>query len=259
MRLSVNNVVVRFGKETILSGINLDFEGPGLVQILGPNGAGKTTLLRTILGLVKPVKGRVFVDGIDVTGKPEKAGAHIGYVPQALREEGIHRYPVSAWELVETEVMLRRKMIGLRISSEIRSSVIRALKLAGVNESLWDKSLWELSGGERQRVMIARALVHDPAIVLMDEPLSPIDPPGRVMLAETIACLSQKKLVVITSHDPTLLLQHTKYVVLLNRDICIAGPPDKVLTIDNARKIYGEAAVAVNEYHIHISDSVCKR
>lgn len=252
--IRVERLTVGYGKEIILENMDLEFKGYGVVQILGPNGAGKTTLLKTILGLIKPLKGKVYVNRIEVTGKPEKAGPHIGYVPQ-LFTPSVMTFPVTPWELVESSLLLyRKRWPRILVDINVRKRVEEVLKLVGLPKDTWDKSLWELSGGQRQRVLIARALVHDPPILIMDEPLAAVDPAGRAEIAALIGLLSEKKLVVTSSHDPMLLLQYTKQVVLLNRRIYIAGKPKEVLTLENTRKIYGESVIPVKD-HVHISDA----
>ncbi len=251
--IKIVGLTVGYGEEVILENVNLEFRGPGLVQILGPNGAGKTTLLRTILGLIKPLKGRIYINGIDVTGSPGKAGSNIGYVPQ-LFITGHNPYPVTAWEFVESSLLLHKRWPRLFITLEDRHRIEYILGRVGLPGEAWHKSLWNLSGGQRQRVLIARALIHDPGILVMDEPLSAVDPAGRAELARLIGELAKEKLVVVTSHDPMLLLKYTNIVVLLNRRLYMYGRPEEVLTLENTRRIYGEAAIPVRE-HVHISDA----
>ncbi len=250
----VNNLTVGYGKEVVLEDMNLEFKDYGIVQVLGPNGAGKTTLLKAIVGIIKPFKGKIIVNGEEVTGNPGKAGRHVGYVPQLLTATAM-TYPVTPWELVESSLLMyRKKWPRLIAGTSIRVRVREVLRLVGLPEEAWNKSFWELSGGQRQRVLIARALVHDPPILVMDEPLASVDPAGRAEIAALIGALSSRKLVIVASHDPMLLLPYTKQVVLLNRRLYVVGEPSRVLTLENTRKIYGESALFVKE-HIHISDA----
>ncbi|BEP18534.1 metal ABC transporter ATP-binding protein [Pyrofollis japonicus] len=243
--IRVENVVVKYGDFIALEVERLDLRGPGLIQILGPNGAGKTTLLRTILGLIKPYRGRVEICGIDVTGNPRQAGTCTGYVPQILST--VLHYPLTPWELVFYELKLRKLLSD-------KAQIIEALRRVGLPESVWHKPLRNLSGGQRQRAFIARAIAYDPPILLMDEPFSAVDPAGRAELAKLVGELSESRLVIVTSHDPMLLLRYTKEIVLVNKRIVAAGLPSSVLRRDILGKVYGESIMWV-ERHIHISDS----
>ena len=239
---------VGYNSHTVLSGVDLRLEGPGLVQVLGPNGAGKTTLLRALLGLLKPRRGCVCINGVDVTGRPEKAGRYAGYVPQL--PPGGHHYPVTAWELVETECRIRCRG---RSRDWIQRRVEEALRQVGLPRDAWSTPIGRLSGGQRQRVFIARALVHNPPTLFMDEPFSAVDPAGKASLAQLVAGIARERLVVVTSHDPMLLMEHTSTIVLVNRGIVAAGPPGEVLRPEVLAKVYG-AAVLLVESHPHIVD-----
>ena len=239
--------------EVVLDALSFRFVGPGLVQVLGPNGSGKTTLLRALLGLIKPLRGRVIINGEDITGKPEEASNFVGYVPQYFAPE--QHYPITAWELVMGSFLLhKRRWPRLFSGKSAREAVSKALDIVELSPEIWHKNLWELSGGQRQRVLIARALVHDPPILMMDEPFSSVDPLGRSDLADYIGAVSSEKLILVTSHDPTLLLPYTKAVMLLNRAFYLVGPPEEVLSLENLQKVYGSSAVAMRE-HIHICDA----
>lgn len=249
--IEVKDLVIGYNGRALSSKLNFKLRGPALVQILGPNGAGKTTLLKTLLGLLKPIEGKVFINGVEVTN-PEKAGIYIGYVPQLIMGSG--HYPVTAWELVSTLYSMRKKKWPrLRLSKNEVDLLREVFAKVGLGPDIWNKNFWSLSGGERQRVLIARAIVHNPSILLMDEPLSAVDPVGKAELAKLIIDLSREKLVLVTSHDPMLLLEYTDIIILINRKIFIMGSPDEVLTLENTKLVYGEAAIPVAK-HVHISD-----
>ncbi len=250
--ISVEDLTIVLGGEEIFRNLSLTFEGPGLIQIIGPNGAGKTTLLRAILGLVKPVSGRVIVDGEDLTAKPEEVGKRVGYVPQIAPTDV--KIPVTAREFVLNSLLLHTKRFPrVFVSGEDIRRVDDALRSVDLEEGRWDRRLFELSGGERQRVLLARALVYDPPILLLDEPLSAVDPLGKVELAEMIGGLAKEKLILVTSHDPILLLPYTDRIVLLNRNYYAIGRPEEILRIEVLKEVYGESAVLLEE-HVHISD-----
>jgi len=239
-------------KNLLIKGLNLEFGEGDVLLLRGRSGSGKTTLIRTILGLLTPLKGKIIINGEDVTGDPSRAGKYAGYVPQITHAPG-SRFPITVWEMVECCLMMREKWPRIPRKKH-RELVARILKSVGLDESYWHRNFWELSGGQRQRGFIARALVTDPPIIVMDEPLSSIDPAGRAELARRIGEIGHDHLLIITSHDPMLLLPYTNYIIMVNRGVYIAGPPEEVLTIENTRKIYGEAAIPVIK-HVHIADS----
>ncbi|HFC49232.1 MAG TPA: metal ABC transporter ATP-binding protein [Thermofilum sp.] len=246
-------VTVAYSDENIIENFTAEFRGAGLIQIMGPNGAGKTTLLKTLLGLIKPISGRVYINDVNVTGNPSLAGKFVGYVPQFMAER-LTNFPLTAWEIVSNLYILHEKKWPRVIEDmKVKERVRLSLTTVGLPKKTWFRSINELSGGQRQRVLIARAIVHDPPILVMDEPLASVDPRGRAELAELIGKMSKNKLIIITSHDPTLLLQYTTKVVLLNRKYYVIGTPDEVLKIEILSKVYGGSAIPIIQ-HIHISD-----
>lgn len=252
IEITIDSLTVRLGYEEILSNLTVKLKGPSLIQIIGPNGAGKTTLFKAILGLIKPIRGKITINGIDTTAKPDKVGNLVGYVPQLMPLDS--HIPVTAWEVVLNSLLLhRRKFPRILAKKEESEKVKRTLNLVDVPEDRWHKPFFELSGGERQRVLLARALVYDPEILLLDEPLSAVDPLGKVELAGIIGELAESKLILVTSHDPILLLPYTDQIILLNRSYYVIGRPEEILKVEVLRNVYGESAIML-EGHVHISD-----
>lgn len=239
----------------LVEGINAVFPANTLTQIIGANGSGKTTLIKTLIGILKPLRGSVFLYDEDVTGSPERIGRCVGYVPQIFTPS-YFPYPVSVEELIESSYLLYRGRWPRTLSSsEVRKRVEEVLDLVDLGKNIKNKSFWELSGGERQRVLIARALVHEPKILILDEPFSSVDPAGRISLASTIIKLLKSKTttVIMSSHDPTLLLQHTDNLLLLGNGKWFFGAPERVLKEDILKEVYG-GAITIHEKHVHIHD-----
>ena len=247
--IEVKNITAGYNGFEVIRNVNLKIEGPGLIQFLGPNGVGKTTLLKVLAGLIKPMKGYVIINGVNVTGNPSKAGKFLGYVPQ-LTLQSSSNYPMSVYEFLRTSLKIRIK----NISSDIKVFIKELLETVGLDESIMNSNIWELSGGQRQRVFIARALAHDPPILLLDEPLSAIDPVGRAEIAKLIGQLSSKKLIIVTSHNPSLLLKFTRKILLLGRGFYVYGNVDEVMNPKVLRRIYGSSIITDSEY-VHIMDS----
>lgn len=239
----------------IVEGMNVVFPENTLTQIIGANGSGKTTLIKTLIGILKPLKGKVFLYEEDVTGSPGRIGKYVGYVPQIFTPS-YFPYPTSVGELIESSYLLyRKKWPRTFSSSDVGKRVEEVLDLVELDRSVKNKSFWELSGGEKQRVLIARALVHKPKILILDEPFSSVDPAGRVSLASTIIKLlrSESTTVIMSSHDPTLLLQNTDNILLLGNGKWFFGPPEDVLRKEILKEVYGEA-ITIHEAHVHIHD-----
>ncbi len=245
--VSVRDLWIKYGRRVALEGVNLDTRGPGLVIVMGPNGAGKTTLLRALLGLVKPFRGRVIINDVDVTGSPAAAGRFAGYVPQPGRWST--RFPVTPLELV---------LIGLKLRSFRGDPLQRAaesLEMVGLPREVWEIPLSSLSGGMAQRVMIARALAWDPLMLVLDEPFSAVDARGRGEIAELLGQLSEERLVIVALHDPTFLLDYADLVVVLGEGRVVSlGPPEEALRPDVLRSVYG-ASLIVFDGHVHVGDS----
>ncbi len=249
----LDSVTVAYGDAVALEDVTLRLRGPGLVLLMGPNGAGKTTLMRAVAGLVRPLRGRVLVDGVDVTGRPEAAGRFVAYMPQTAPE--VH-LPLTALEAVEWYLSIARaRWPRLLAGRRLRSIAERALEAVGLPRDMWDKPVASLSVGLRQRVMLARVLALGTPVLLLDEPLAPVDPAGRAELAELLASIARERLVVVSVHDPSLLRPHAAMVVLLRRRLVAAGRPDEVLRAEVLERVYGRAVVEVPPGQPHIADS----
>lgn len=251
--LKTVNLDIGFDKPLVRD-INIYIEKPSLVQVMGPNGAGKTTFLKTLAGLIKPLNGRIYINGVDVTGSSERAGRFISFSPQIVASKQGETFPISVWEFVEFGADLCHKKRGAGISKiELRKVVKDALDSVGISQELWGKSIWRLSGGQRQRVFIARTIACDTPIILLDEPLSSIDPEGKAEIANLIGSISKSKIVIATCHDPEMLLRYTDLILLIGKGRYVVGKPENVLTGDVLREFYGESIVEFAN-HIHVCD-----
>ncbi|MDW8036236.1 MAG: metal ABC transporter ATP-binding protein, partial [Candidatus Korarchaeum sp.] len=239
---------VSYGDEVIFNRETFELVGPGLFLVIGPNGAGKTTLFRALLGLVE-LKGRVYMNGVDVTGDPGKAGRFAGYVPQLSTIDFL--FPISTKEFIESAVILKKRIPALRMNDKRKLLESLASEL-GLNE-VFDKPFQQLSGGQKQRALLARALISDPPILLMDEPLAAVDAAGRDSLIKMILELSERKLFIVSSHDPTLFLEKARAILALNRGIVAMGPPAEVMNEDVMKRVYGRSVMLV-ERCLHVVD-----
>ena len=213
----------------ILQGVDIDIAQGEILTLIGPNGAGKTTLVRVLLGLEAPDKGTI----------QRKAGLVVGYVPQ--RFEVDRAIPLTVDRFVQ---------LGRRAEDE---EIERALADVGAGK-LGDRQLSELSGGELQRVVLARALVGSPGILVLDEPVRGIDYAGEAELYTLIGRLRSERGfgVLLVSHDLHVVMAQSDRVICLNRHVCCSGVPQSVAQHPEYARLFGpQAARAFALYHHH--------
>ncbi|MEZ0346650.1 MAG: metal ABC transporter ATP-binding protein [Infirmifilum sp.] len=234
------NLSFAYNSDVILRDENFTLEGYGLYTILGPNGSGKTTFFKVLLGLLKPLKGKVLVNGVDVTGNPLDAGKYMSYVPQLSNMD--YNYPVTGRELIESSLKFGRRIRDNNVSRRVDYylSLVKAKDFA-------DKKVSSLSGGQLQRILIARALARETPILLLDEPFSGIDPRGRDEIVNIVNELSSKKMLLITTHDPVLTVKISRKVLVFNRGIKAIGSPSDVFRLELLRKAYGENILLIEK------------
>lgn len=242
--LRVQGVEVRFDGIKALRGVSLEVGEQEVVSIVGPNGAGKSTLLKVIDNLVKPRLGSVFLDGKEISSLgPHQTAKFIGYVPQ--RSDGIVNLTVFDFVLSG-----RKPFLGVLPRKEDLQKVRQVLKELRV-ENLSDRFLTTLSGGEWQRVMIAKALVGDPKLLLLDEPTANLDPYFQNEILQLVKDLARRKgiSVIMVLHDLTQAYRYSDKVMLLAQGQVLAfGTPEEVLTPQNIKSVYGIEAEVLKEF-----------
>jgi zinc transport system ATP-binding protein len=214
-------VAFRYGDVTVLDGVDLRVERGDFLGVIGPNGAGKTTLLRVILGLVPPAGGTARLFG----GPPatERVRRRVGYVPQQAAIDTT--LPATVSEVVETG-------LGAALGwfapdrAEGRRRVRTALEQVGLAARAATR-IRTLSSGQRQRVLIARALVSDPELLLLDEPAAGIDADAQATLAGLLRRLHRERgvTVIMVSHDLAAVAREVATLACLNRRLVFHGPP----------------------------------
>jgi ABC-2 type transport system ATP-binding protein len=208
MKIEVANLKRYFGKTKAVDDISFSFTSGHVVGFIGPNGAGKTTTMRVLATLDEPTAGDAFLNGISVVQDPEKARRLIGFVPDTL--------PAHSDMSVHDYLDFFARAYGIRGSKRRRvvESIEEFTKLTGLRS----KFLKALSKGMKQRVNLARALVHDPPVLVMDEPAAGLDPRARVELRELIKVLAtQDKAVLISSHILTELSEICDGAVIIEQ------------------------------------------
>ncbi|MDO8186853.1 MULTISPECIES: anchored repeat-type ABC transporter ATP-binding subunit [unclassified Conexibacter] len=216
--LALRGVSVELGGRPVLRDATLEVARGELVGLLGPNGAGKTTLLRTALGLLRPARGRIEVDG-DATRR--RRGA-IGYVPQ--RHEFAWEFPLSVEEVVMSG---RSGALGLlrRPRVEDWRLVDEALERVRMS-ALRERPVGQLSGGQRQRVLVARALALGSPLLLLDEPFSGLDLPTQELLTDLFVALAREdRAVLMSTHDLAAAIDGCDRLALIDGTIVASGAP----------------------------------
>ncbi|WP_297197072.1 zinc ABC transporter ATP-binding protein ZnuC [uncultured Pluralibacter sp.] len=200
--VTLENIAVSFGTRRVLSDISLTLTSGKILTLLGPNGAGKSTLVRVVLGLVAPDEGRI----------AREPKLRIGYVPQKLHLDATLPLTVS-------------RFLRLRPGTR-KADILPALKRVQAGHLL-EAPMQKLSGGETQRVLLARALLNAPQLLVLDEPTQGVDVNGQVALYDLIDQLRRELNcgVLMVSHDLHLVMAKTDEVLCLNHHICCSGTP----------------------------------
>ena len=214
--IQVEDLTVRYGASTALSGVSLHVEPGEIVTIVGPNGSGKTSLLRAVIGAVKPVKGRVV----------QESGVKIGYVPQNLHIDETLPITVSRF---------------LKLPSNVEAADISyALTRAGVPD-LAKAQLSQLSGGQFQRVLLARAIIGNPDLLLLDEATQGLDQRGSASFYQQIETVRQNTgcAILMISHELHVVMSASDRVICLNGHVCCEGTPAVVASAPEYRALFG--------------------
>lgn len=234
--LLVENLTVAFNGFKALDSISFKLDSPFFTVVMGPNGAGKTTLLKTMLGLIRPSSGYVAIYGIDVFKEAKKIRQLIGYIPQVIN---INLYiPMTVREIVamgRLSTTLPPRILDRRVEDEIQET-LELVDLEGCS----DKDFAELSGGERQRVLIARALIRKPRLLLLDEPFSMLDFDVKCEIASLLSKLhlEMKTDVLLVAHELSPCIAYEPQVILLNKKLYAMGRASDVLKLDVLRRAY---------------------
>ena len=233
MKLSVRDLDFSYGGRKVLDGISFDVEDNGIVSILGPNGVGKTTLLRCLCNLHRPQSGRIEVDGTDVlTLSGRDLAKHIGYVPQSSK-------PVRT-TVFDTALIGRRPYMEWGVTKrdlEITADVLEALGLSDLSMRYAD----EISGGEYQKVQIARAMVQEPEILILDEPTNNLDIANQHVTMHAIlnAVSSRGMCTIMTMHDINLAVHYSdRFLFIKDGRVWAYGGPE-IITEELVHDVYG--------------------
>ena len=205
-----------YDANVVLHDVNFKVNENDFIGVIGPNGGGKTTLLRVILGLVKPVTGRMVFNNELLNGNS------IGYLPQM--STGDINYPVTVTDIILSGLMIRKGIISRMSASDKKKAdnVIDELGLSGMSES----TLNELSGGQMQRVFLARAIIGNPRLLLLDEPGNFVDTTFENDFYEKLKDLNKRMAILMVSHDVGTISSHIKSFACVNRSLHYHPSPE---------------------------------
>ncbi|GAA6817244.1 metal ABC transporter ATP-binding protein [Staphylococcus sp. 18_1_E_LY] len=243
----LQNLNYAFDNKKVLDNINIKINRGEFLAVVGPNGAGKSTLLKLILGLLPMQSGKIFVDGKDYKGK--QSMLKISYVSQkALAFKS--GFPASVKEVVLSGLTKRKKLVRWfnRNDEQKVDAVLKRLNIAHLSNA----NIAELSGGQQQRILIARALISDPTVLILDEPTNGIDAKHVNDFYNTLNQLKQEGVtIILVTHDIGVVADTATEVACLNKHLHFHGSTEEFKSLDEVQisKIYGHPIKFVDHQH----------
>jgi zinc transport system ATP-binding protein len=240
--IDIKNLSFRYNQQNVLDDINLRIPRGAFLGLVGPNGSGKSTLLKCILGLLQPTRGSISLFGEDLA--KFKQWYKIGYVSQKANSFNTG-FPATVKEVVSTGVVSKTGLFK-RISSEDKKKIREAILAVGMEEYT-NRNIGELSGGQQQRVFIARALVSEPELLILDEPTVGVDAGTVQSFYNMLGTLNKDRNItlVLVTHDIGTITDKVSHVACLNRHLHFHGDTDEFSKQqDNLSQFYG--------HHIHV-------
>lgn len=215
MLIEISKLEVKYGSKKVLQNINLSLNASEIVTIVGPNGSGKTTLFKAIIGSVPFSKGKISI----------KPNLRIGYVPQQLKVD--QTLPITVERF-------------LKLATRNNNDIEKMIAFFG-SENIFKEQINSLSGGQMQRVLLARALVNEPEILLLDEATRGLDQPGIAAFYRKIENISKETncAILMISHDLHVVMSASDRVICINGHICCQGTPENVATSPEYQTLFG--------------------
>jgi ABC-type Mn2+/Zn2+ transport system ATPase subunit len=232
--LSAEQVTLAYGRRTVLSDVNLAIRRGEFWALLGPNGEGKSTLIKALLGAVRPARGKIFLRA------DFQRRTRLALVPQEC--EVNPSVPTTVREFI------LGGLVGISLNGSQRDARLKGVLDLMAIPHLRERSLWMLSGGQRQRTLVARALIRDPLLLIVDEPTAGLDLAAAASLLDAITSLSREQgiTIVFVTHDLSIAAQHATHAALFRGGKLTAGPLKEVFTPANLSRTFG---VPVGVHH----------
>lgn len=225
--VQLNQIGLHYNQRAVLKDIDLKIEPQEIVSLIGPNGAGKSSLVKILLGIQKPQQGTI----------TRKSKLKMGYVPQRFNPSS--SLPLRVTDLLETKT----------IKADLLEQIIAETGVA----HLLQRQVQQLSGGERQRVLLARALLKQPELLVLDEPMQGLDIQSETELYAYVRTLPERYgcAVLMVSHDLQWVMQGTQRVICLNHHICCSGTPSDIQQHPAYQEIFGTQRMIYQHHHDH--------
>jgi len=210
--LEIKNLSAGYENSLVLKNIDFQVHDTDFIGIIGPNGGGKTTLIKAILGLIKPIEGNILYH---FPGKERDFRKYIGYLPQQNVID--KKFPISVREVVLSGLTTQKRLI-FRFSSTEKKKADELIEKSGL-KSITRKPVGELSGGQLQRVFLARAVIANPSLLILDEPSTYVDNRAEFELYETLKELNKKIAILLVSHDIGTISSYIKTIACVNGNL----------------------------------------
>ena len=230
MLINISNLAVKYVSRYVLQNINLSLKSGEIVTIVGPNGSGKTTLFKAIIGTIPYAKGKIQI----------KPSLRIGYVPQQLKVD--QTLPITVERF-------------LKLAIKDNNNTKKTETILG-SKNIFKEQINNLSGGQMQRVLLARALINDPEILLLDEATKGLDQTGIASFYQKIESISKQTncAVLMISHDLNVVMRASDRVICVNGHICCEGTPEKVATSSEYQALFGSDIAGTFALYKHKDD-----
>ena len=251
MKIELENLSYSYKQNSkpVIHDVNLSIEEPGLYCIIGPNGVGKSTMIKCINKIFKPTTGRVLFDGVDTPDiSLKEVSQHVGYVP-------VQTMDVFSMPVIDAILLGRQNRGKWKTTGDDLQLVARIMKMLGIEEFSM-RGFNELSAGQHQKVALARGLVQQTEVLLLDEPTANLDVKHQVYVAELLRGLAIREgmMIIMISHDLNISAKYAHKIIVMEKGtvICMGNPAD-IITEELINRVYGvECRIVDDEGRPHV-------